>query len=156
MMRKAVDPVTDPVDTMQSDALDSYCTRLAANDAAHDLARERLRQAAASPADEPSPDSSPGASAPASTPQRNNDDTVQPKSNTLLQLAVVPTMLCVGPWCEVNDEFREVIERTFRQVDIPEPVFLGVRDLPVQRARQIELFDRWLDLVEIQEIPGNE
>lgn len=56
----------------------------------------------------------------------------------------------------VPDEFRESIERLFRQVDIPEPVFLGARSLPVQRARQIELFDRWLDLVEVQETPGNE
>ena len=94
---------------MQSDALDSYRTRLAANDAAQDLARERFRQAAASPTDEPPPSSDPGASAPASTPQHNDDDTVQPKSNTLLQLAVVLTMLCVGPWCETNDEFRKVI-----------------------------------------------
>ena len=46
---------------------------------------------------------------PASTPQHNDDDTVQPKSNTLLQLAVVLTMLCVGPWCEANDEFGKVI-----------------------------------------------
>ena len=26
-----------------------------------------------------------------------------------IQLAVVLTMLCVGPWCETNDEFRKVI-----------------------------------------------
>ena len=55
MVRKAVDPVTDPVDTMRSDALDSYRTRLAVNDAAQDLARERFRRAAASPTDESPP-----------------------------------------------------------------------------------------------------
>ena len=41
MVRKAVDPVTDPVDTMRSDALDSYRKRLAETDDAQDLAARR-------------------------------------------------------------------------------------------------------------------
>ena len=38
------------------------------------------------------------------------------------------------------DQFRETFERLFREVDIPEPVFVGVTDLPVEGSRQTELF----------------
>ena len=56
----------------------------------------------------------------------------------------------------VPDEFRESLERLFRKVDIPEPVFIGARPLPVKGARQIELFSNWRSAFEVQDVPGSD